>query len=144
MFNGGTLGVNRNIQGPRRPDEGAAKGDLASMRAAASGVAREEGFAAMDAEANRLEEIKAPKEQGSVEEFDGGYRADMQWREQGSQRHAHGPRRAEKRRAEEDLEALREVSSNHADPAARRAALVAEAHRLQQLAEREVARYMFQ
>ena len=49
-----------------------------------------------------------------------------------------GPRRVEKRRAEEDLEALREASSGQADPAERRAALAAEAHRLQQLAEREV------
>ena len=101
------------------------------MRSAARGMGRAEGFAAMDAEANRLREGKTPKEHGSVGHFDGGYRADMQWREGGGQRHAHGPRRAEKRRAEDDLEALREASSNHADSAARRAALVAEAHRLQ-------------
>ena len=52
--------------------------------------------------------------------------------------HAYGPRRAEKRRAEEDLEALREASVGLADPAARTAALAAESNRLQQLAEREV------
>ena len=130
--------VNRNIRGPAWPNQEIALLDLQSMRSAARGMGREEGFAAMGAEANRLKEGKAPKEQGSVEEFDGGYRADMRWYEGGSQRHAHGPRRPEKRRAEEDLEALREASSNHADSAVRRAALVAEAHRLQQLAEREV------
>ena len=70
-------GGKRNIYGPRRPDEDAAKEDLESMRAAARGMGREEGFAAMDAEANLLKEGKAPKEPGSVEEFDGGYRADM-------------------------------------------------------------------
>ena len=48
-----------------------------------------------------------------------------------------GPRRAEKRRAEEDLEALRGASVGLADPEARRAALAAEAHRLQQQAETE-------
>ena len=132
------FGRPRECYGPRRPDEETAQRDLESMRAAASGMGREEGFAALAAEANRLKEGKAPKEQGCVEEFDGGYRADMRWYEGGSQRHAHGPRRSEKRRAEEDLEALREASSNHADSAVRRAALVAEAHRLQQLAEREV------
>ena len=53
-------------------------------------------------------------------------------------RNAYGPRRAEKRRAEEHLETMREKSSGQVDPAARRAALAAEAHRLQELAEREV------
>ena len=41
----------RHIHGPRRPDEAAAKEDLESMRAAASGMSREDGFAAMKAEA---------------------------------------------------------------------------------------------
>ena len=44
----------RHIHGPRRPDEDAAKDDLESMRAAASGMSREDGFAAMAAEAKRL------------------------------------------------------------------------------------------
>ena len=47
-------GQQRNAYGPRRPDEGAAQGDLESMRAAASGMGREAGFAAMAAEAKRL------------------------------------------------------------------------------------------
>ena len=37
--------------GPRRPDRQAAEEDLLSMRAAASGMGREDGFAAMAAEA---------------------------------------------------------------------------------------------
>ena len=35
-------GANRNIYGPRRPDEDAAKDDLESMRAAARGMSRED------------------------------------------------------------------------------------------------------
>ena len=131
-------GAKRHIQGPRRPDEKAAMEDLASLRAAASGMGREEGFAAMDAEAKRLREGKEPRERGTVREIDGSYRAEFHWRDDGSLCNASGPRRAEKRRAEEDLEALRETLSGQADPAARRAALAAEAHRLQQMAEREV------
>ena len=89
------------------------------MRSAGSGVGREDGFVAMDAEANRLKESKAPKEQGSVEEFDGGYRADVQWLEEGCKRHVHGPRRAEKRRALEDLEAMRSAQFGTEEAAVR-------------------------
>ena len=59
-------GVNRNIQGPRRAYEEAAQRDLERIRKVASGMRCEEGFAAMDAEAKRLREGKAPNEQGSV------------------------------------------------------------------------------
>ena len=45
-------GANRNIYGPCRPDEEAAKADLESMRDAASGMSREDGFAAMKVEAD--------------------------------------------------------------------------------------------
>ena len=92
----------------------------------------------MAAEAKRLIAGKAPKAEGSVELMGTSFRASIRWRVEGSIIPARGPRRAEKRRAEEDLEALREASSGQVDPAARRAALAAEAHRLQQLAEREV------
>ena len=44
-------GKQRNAYGPRRPDEETAKDALESMRAAANGESREEGFAAMAAEA---------------------------------------------------------------------------------------------
>ena len=131
-------GARKHTHGPRRPDEGAAKGDLESMRATASGKDREEGFAAMEAEAKRLREGKAKPQGGCVKESEGSYRAVFHWLDASAERDVKGPRRAEKRRAEEDLEALREASSNHLDPAARRAALAAEAHRLQHLAEREV------
>ena len=56
----------RHIHGPRRPDEAAAKEDLESMRAAASGMSREDGFAAMAAEADELKAGKPPKEVGFV------------------------------------------------------------------------------
>ena len=37
----------RHIRGPSRPDQQSALDDLESMRAAASGMSREDGFAAM-------------------------------------------------------------------------------------------------
>ena len=43
-------GANRNIYGPNRKDKEAAQHDLESMRAAASGMSREDGFAAMKVE----------------------------------------------------------------------------------------------
>ena len=54
-------GAKRHIPGPWRPDEEAAKEDLEAIRAAASGMGREDGFAAMAAEAKRLIAGKAPK-----------------------------------------------------------------------------------
>ena len=56
----------RECYGPRRPDEEAAKEDFESMRAAASGMGRDDGFAAMGAEAKRLREGKATREQGNI------------------------------------------------------------------------------
>ncbi|MEC7493217.1 MAG: hypothetical protein VYB01_10050, partial [Pseudomonadota bacterium] len=77
---------------------------------------------------------KPMTEGGCVNEIERSYRAVFCWQDE---RDIKGPRRAEKRRAEEDLEALREASVGLADPEARRAALAAEAHRLQQQAETE-------
>ena len=57
----------RHIYGPRRPDEAAAKEDLESLRAAASGMSREDGFAAMKAEADELKAGKPPKEVGFID-----------------------------------------------------------------------------
>ena len=65
-------GVNRNIRGPCRPDLGAAQDDLDAMRSLARGMGREEGYAAMEAEAKRRREGKVSKEQGSVKQRDGG------------------------------------------------------------------------
>ena len=45
-------GAKRHIYGPNRKDMEAAQHDLESMRAAASGMGREEGFAAMQVEAD--------------------------------------------------------------------------------------------
>ena len=92
--------------GPRRPQREAAEGDLESMRDAASGMSREEGFAAMEAEATRLREGRAPRDEGSVTPLDDCHRARIQWREGGAMCHVYGPRRAEKRRADLDLEAI--------------------------------------
>ena len=57
--------------------------------------------------------------------------------ERGKESHACSPRRYEKRRALEDLEALREAASAHDDALTRRQAIAAEARRLQQQAETE-------
>ena len=68
-------------------------------------MSRDDGFAAMATEAKQLREGKAPKEHGSVMLMEDCHRARIQWREPGEMRYAYGPRRAEMRRAEEDLEA---------------------------------------
>ena len=97
-------GAKRNIYGPFRHNEQGTKEDLESMRAAAHGMDRENGFAAMGAEADRMKACKAPRARGSVEEINGNYRAHFFWKDSDSQRNAYGPRRAEKRRAEEGRE----------------------------------------
>jgi len=51
----------RHIRGPFRPDQQAAQVDLDSMRAAARGMSREDGLAAMDVEADALKAVKPPK-----------------------------------------------------------------------------------
>ena len=75
--------INRHIYGPRRPDEETAEKDLESMRATATGLGREDGFAAMAAEAKRLCDSKPPKDQGSVTSFREGYAACIQSLEDG-------------------------------------------------------------
>ena len=117
-----------------RPTREAAEEDLESMRHAASGLSREEGFAAMATEAKRLREGNPMKESGCVKEIERSYRAVFRWEDELDVK---GPRRAEKRRAEEDLKVLREASLGLANPAARRAALAAEARRLHEQADTE-------
>ena len=119
----------RDIYGPRRTDDQAAEEDLQSMRAAASGMSRKDGFAAMEAQAKQLRDGKVTIEQGAVIIFGDSFAACIKWSDAVAVLRSYGPRRAAKRRAEEDLEALREASSEQADPAARRAALAAEARR---------------
>ena len=128
-------GAKRHICGPLRPDEDAAMNDLDAMRAAASGLSREDGFAAMAAEAERLKAGKPPSKQGSVEHLGDGYRARVDWRATGEMRQVHGPRRAEEKRAQADLEAMREAASMQDDVQQSRIAIVAKAHFLQQQAE---------
>ena len=80
--------------GPRRPDEEAAKEDLESMRAAASGMSREDGFAAMKVEADELKAGKPPKESGYVDRDGNSFRAHVEFREEGAKRHIPGPLQA--------------------------------------------------
>ena len=87
-------GKNFHIRGPYRPDEEAAKEDLQSMRAAASGKSREDGFAAMKAEADALKAGKPPKEVGFVERDGNSFRASVKFRAQGAIQHVPGPLRA--------------------------------------------------
>ena len=61
------------------------------------------------------------------------FRAQIRWMDGQEERRAYGPRRSEKRRAEEDMEVMREASSRHEDVLARRKAVTTEARRLQQL-----------
>ena len=100
----------RECYGPRRPDEETAQDDLDAMRAAAGGMSREGGYAAMEAEAERLKAGKPPSKQGSVELLGDGYRARIQWRATGEMSQVYGPRRAEEKRAQADLEAMREAA----------------------------------
>ena len=132
-------GAKQHIPGPWRPDEEAAKTDLYAMRAAANGMSREDGFAAMKVEADRLKAGKVPKEQGSVKPLGKSFAALIRWTDdEGEERRAYGPRRTEKRRAEEDLECMREASSRHSDVLSRRKAVDVEVRRLKQQAEDEV------
>ena len=92
-------GAKRDIPGPWRPEEEAAKADLYAMRAAANGMSREDGFAAMKVEADRLKAGKVPKEQGSVKPLGKSFAALIRWTDdEGEERRAYGPRRTEKRR----------------------------------------------
>ena len=77
----------RECDGPRRPTEEAAKEDLESMRAAASGMSREDGFAAMKVEADELKAGKPPKEVGYVDGGGNGFRAHVEFMEEGARRH---------------------------------------------------------
>ena len=132
-------GALRHIPGPWRPEEEAAKADLYAMRAAANGMSREDGFAAMKVEADRLKAGKVPNEQGSVKPLGKSFAALIRWTDdEGEERRAYGPRRVEKRRAEQDLECMREASSRHSDVLSRRKAVDVEVRRLKQQAEDEV------
>ena len=80
-----------HIRGPNRPDQQAAQEDLDSMRAAASGMSREDGFAAMDVEADALKAGKLPKEVGFIQHCGNAFRARAQFREEGAKGDIPGP-----------------------------------------------------
>ena len=105
-------GVNRCSHGPRRAEQQIAQEDLQSMRAAASGLGRDEGYAALADKARLLHQEKTTPQKEYVERIDDGFRAHVQWSEAGTNRHAHGPRRGEKRRAELDLEMIFGAAEN--------------------------------
>ena len=66
------------------------------------------------------------------------FRAQIRWMDGQEERRAYGPRRSERKRAEADLEIMREASSRHEDLLARRKAVDVAVRRLQQQAEQEV------
>ena len=132
-----TKGMRKFLRGPRRVCEEAAQQDLDSMREDAKGLSREGGFAAMQAEARRLVDSKAPKAAGFVTLLRNSFAARVRWKEAGEMRVIYGPRRAEQRRAEMDLESMRTSQAVHKDTAVRRDSLAATSRRLQQQAEHE-------
>ena len=70
--------------GPTRPMREAAEEDLESMRAAASGMSREDGFAAMNVEADALKAGKPPKEVRYIDRDDNSFRAHVEFRDEGA------------------------------------------------------------
>lgn len=101
----------QHAHGPHRPDEEAAKEDLESMRAAASGMSREDGFAAMKREADELKAGKPPKEAGFIDRDGNVFRALVQYREEGGKRHIPGPWRPDEEAAKDDLRSMRAAAS---------------------------------
>ena len=87
-------GKRRHIRGPFRSDQQAAQEDLDSMRTAASGMSREDGFAAMEVEADELKAGKPPKEVGVIDRDSNGFRAHVHFRERGAQQNIYGPLQA--------------------------------------------------
>ena len=104
-------GANRNIYGPNRKDQQTAHEDLESMRAAASGMSREEGYAAMKAEADELKAGKPPKEAGYIDCVGNAFRAHVEIMEEGARRHIHGPWRPDEEAARADLASMRAAAS---------------------------------
>ena len=121
----------QHAHGPYRPDEGAAKEDLDSMRAAASGMSREDGFAAMKAEADELKAGKPPKDVGFIELAGKTFRAHVQFREEGALRHIPGPWRPDEEAAKDDLVAIRAAASGRGREGGL-AAMAAQAKRLRE------------
>ena len=104
-------GSRKPCRGPRRQGEEAAKEDLESMRAAARGKSREDGFAAMKAEADALKAGKPPKEVGFIQNDNNAFRARVQFREEGAKRDIPGPWRPEEEAAKDDLACIRAAAT---------------------------------
>ena len=103
-------GKRQIIRGPYRPDQQAAQEDLESMRAAASGMSREDGFAAMEVEADELKAGKPPKEVGFIQRDGNAFCARVQSREEGAKRDIPGPWRTDEEAAKGDLRSMRAVA----------------------------------
>ena len=104
-------GARQHIRGPWRPDEESTRVDIASMRAAAMGKSREDGLAAMKAEADDLKAGKPPKEVGLVELDGNSFRARVQFKEEGTLRSIPGPWRPDEEAAKADLASMRAAAS---------------------------------
>ena len=81
------------------------------MRAAASGMSREDGFAAMKAEADELKAGKPPKEVGFIQRDGNAFRARVQFRDENEKRDIPGPWRTDEEAAKDDLVAIRAAAS---------------------------------
>ena len=97
--------------GPRRPTREAAEEDLESMRAAARGMDREDGFAAMSVEADALKAGKAPKEVGFIDSDGKAFRTHVCYREEGAPRNIYGPWWPDEEAAKADPESMRAAAS---------------------------------
>ena len=76
---------------------------------------------------------------GSVFELGASYRAHFQHRDEGRKQHVYGPRRGQKRRAEEDLELMRTAARGKTEKRDVYAAIAEEGRRLKERAEWEGA-----
>ena len=101
----------REAPGPRRRTREAAEEDLESMRAAASGMSREDGLAAMKVEADALKSGKPPKEVGYIDRDGNGFRAHVEFMEEGARRHIPRPCRPDEEAAKADLVSMRTAAS---------------------------------
>ena len=74
---------------------------------------------------------------GSVFDLGASYRADFQYRDEGRLQHIYGPRRGQKRRAEEDLELMRAAARGKTEKRDIYAAIAEKGRRLTERSEWE-------
>ena len=81
------------------------------MRAAARGMSREDGYAAMKVEADELKAGKPPKEVGFIDRDGKAFRAHVYFREEGAPRNIYGPWRPDEEAAKGDLVSMRAAAN---------------------------------